>query len=91
MQTRIDEKWDAKWQKYMDYMAQNKRRPSKYRGEDKPLVNWLKHNRKLQNKGLFPERRKEKFEKLLATAESYRRVNQYNYASNESDSQDEEG
>lgn len=39
--------------------------------------NWLKHNKKLYNSGALKEERVEKFNVLLALAERYRHVNQY--------------
>lgn len=44
-----DERWMSMWQSYMDFMKENGRRPSKYKPEERTLVNWLKHNRKLVN------------------------------------------
>ena len=31
------------WQQYMDFLHENKRRPSKYKPEERDLVNWAKH------------------------------------------------
>lgn len=80
-----DERWLMKWQQYMNFMEKNKRCPSKYKPEDMTLVNWAKHNRKIRNKGLMEESRKEKFKKLCEVAASYRRVNQHAYLNNEED------
>lgn len=74
-----DERWQEKYQTYLSYLRTNKRRPSKYRPEDRDLVNWLKHNRKLRNKGLLPDKRKGDLEALLAEAFKYQRVNQHAY------------
>ena len=41
------------------------------------MLNWLKQNRKLLNASKLKEDRIEMFEKLLAMAEKYKRVNQY--------------
>ena len=43
------------------------------------LVNWLKYNRKMRNKGLLGESRLKRLNELLKEAESYRRVNQHQY------------
>lgn len=41
------------------------------------MLNWIKHNRKVMNKGEMKAERVEKFARLLATMEEYKRVNQY--------------
>lgn len=78
-----DERWNKMWKAYMGYLERNRRRPSKYKPRDMKLVNWLKHNRKLVNKGTFPESRKEKFDILLAEAAKYQRKNQNVYVNGE--------
>ena len=35
-----DQRWIMMWQKYMDFLHNNKRRPSKYQPEERDLVNW---------------------------------------------------
>lgn len=65
----------------MNFMEKNKRRPSKYKAADMKLVNWLKHNRKLRNKGLLQDSRKEKLNQLLEKCKDVHRVNQYAYPS----------
>lgn len=72
-----DERWMSMWQSYMDFMKENGRRPSKYKPEERTLVNWLKHNRKLVNKGEFPESRKKFLDELLQMGERLHRVNQW--------------
>lgn len=74
-----EERWLNMWQKYMDFMHENKRTPSKYDPDEKSLVNWVKHTRKLRNQGKMQESRKEKFAQLLDEAKKYQRVNQYVY------------
>lgn len=74
-----DDHWKEMWKAYMDFLAKNKRRPSKYNPENMKLVNWLKHNRKLRNKGILPDNRKDLFLELLAKAAKYQRVNQHSY------------
>lgn len=78
------------WEKYIDYLHTHQRRPSKYNPSDMKLVNWLKHNRKLMNKGTMEEGRKSKFEELLTEAAKYRRVNQHVYVNNIEDKSDDE-
>lgn len=52
------------------------RNPSKHRVEDHLLLNWMKHQRKLMNRGELKPDRVEKFKRLLAKSESLKRVNQ---------------
>ena len=79
-----DQRWTMMWQKYMDFLHNNKRRPSKYQPEERDLVNWAKHNRKLVNKGVLKADRKTRFDQLVAEAEKYQRVNQHQYVNGES-------
>lgn len=57
-----DELWLTKYQEIMSFMEQNHRRPSKYIPEEKPKVNWWKHQQKLLNAGALKEDRVELFE-----------------------------
>ena len=41
------------------------------------MLNWLKANRKVMNKGEMKEERVERFRELLEMCERYRRKNQY--------------
>ena len=41
----------AQWKAVMDFMAANKRRPSKFVDEERGLRNWWKHQQKLVNAG----------------------------------------
>lgn len=75
----LDQLWTFTWNEYMDYLCNNKRRPSKYREKDMRLVNWLKYNRKLLNRDKLSEDRKEKMLVLLKEIDKFRRVNQYSY------------
>lgn len=72
-----DERWLQKYNEVKDFIVKNKRNPSRHNIEDHLLLNWIKHNRKLMNKGEMKEERVEKFNVLLALAERYRHVNQY--------------
>ena len=69
--------WMHMWQSYMDFLTVNHRRPSKYKGEERGLVNWLKHVRKLRNQGRLPEERQEALARLLSEAARYQRINQH--------------
>lgn len=60
------------------FIETNKRNPSKYDATERGLYcNWIRHNRKLLKAEQLKEDRVEKFEKLLALCEEYRRINQY--------------
>ena len=72
-----EERWIAKYNEIMAFMAENHRRPSKYYLEERNNWNWMRHQQKLMGKGEMKEERIELFEKLLALFGEYRRVNQY--------------
>ena len=72
-----DERWMVRYKEVMAFIESNHRNPSKYRIEEHDMLNWVKANRKALNAGRLKEERVEKFEKLLALAEQYRRKNQY--------------
>ena len=72
-----DEKWLAKYNEIMAFMAENHRRPSKFIDEERGMRNWWKHQQKLENAGELKPERVEMFNKLLELGEKYRRVNQY--------------
>ena len=72
-----DEKWMARYNEVMTFIETNKRNPSRHRIEDHDMLNWLKANRKALNAGKMKQDRVEKFSKLLALMEQYKRKNQY--------------
>ena len=72
-----DARWLAKYTEVMDFMEKNHRNPSRHRIEEHLMLNFIKHNRKLLNKGEMKPERAEKFNELLAKIEEYKRVNQY--------------
>jgi hypothetical protein len=72
-----EEKWQQQWQTVMDFMAENKRRPSKFVDEERGLRNWWKHLQKLMNAGELKSDRIDKFNELLRLGEEVRRKNQY--------------
>lgn len=89
---KYDEHWLQIWQQYMDFMDTELRRPSKYYPEERPLFNWMKHNKKLLNKGLLSSQRESLFAQLLVEANQLRHVNQYFYSTQiEKPSQEEGG
>ena len=75
----IDERWDSHYEEVMQFMRENKRRPSKYRIEEHRMLNWMKVNNRLWRQGRLMASRTERFRQLRATAEQYQRINQYAY------------
>lgn len=73
-----DERWMKKYEEAMEFMELNHRNPSRHRLEEHDILNWIKHNRKVMNKGEMKGERVEKFMVLLGKIEENRRVNQYN-------------
>lgn len=67
----------AKYEEVKRFVEDNKRNPSKYVPEERTLVNWIKQQRKLVNKGELSPGRVEMFERLLSLWERYKRVNQW--------------
>lgn len=72
-----DELWLSKNNEVMSFIERNHRDPSKHRLEEHQMLNFVKHNRKLMNKGELKVDRVEMFEKLLEMGEKYKRKNQY--------------
>ena len=73
-----DERWIIRYNEMMTFIENNKRNPSKHDEEERgKFLNWLKANRKVMNAGKMKPERVEKFRKLLALTEQYRRKNQY--------------
>lgn len=72
-----DAKWLAKYNEVKNFIETNKRNPSKHRIEEHLMLNFIKHNRKLLNKGEMKDDRVEKFNELLTMMEEYKRVNQW--------------
>lgn len=72
-----DERWQEKYEEVVTFIKKNHRNPSKYVDEEKGLVNWCKHQRKIINAGGMKPERVALFQKLLELGEEYRRVNQY--------------
>lgn len=73
-----DERWLAKYSDVKTFIEVNHRNPSRYDDEERGLYcNWIRHNRKLLNKGLLKPERVERFKLLLELTEENRRKNQY--------------
>ena len=67
----------AKYEEAMEFMELNHRNPSRHRLEEHDILNWIKHNRKLMNKGEMKGERLVLSNKLLSLSEQYHHVNQY--------------
>ena len=72
-----DERWLAKYNEVVEFINTNHRNPSRHRIEEHDMLNWLKCNRKKMNAGEMKAERVEKFNKLLALTEEYKRKNQW--------------
>ena len=70
-------KWLLNYQEVIAFIDKNHRNPSKYVDEERGLVNWCKHQRKVINAGNMPSDRLKKFEQLQELAEKYKRINQW--------------
>ena len=72
-----DERWNKRYQDVMDFMEKNHRNPSRHRLEEHDMLNWVKQQRKLKNKGELKAERVKLFNELLQIGERYKHVNQY--------------
>ena len=72
-----EERWNKRYDDVMDFMEKNHRNPSRHRLEEHDMLNWVKQQRKLKNKGELKEERVEMYKELLALMEEYKRKNQY--------------
>lgn len=72
-----EERWLINYNEVMGFIRANCRNPSKHRIEEHDMLNWLKANRKLMNKGEMKGDRIDRFNELLAKIEEYKRKNQY--------------
>ena len=72
-----DERWIKQYDDVMEFLAKNHRNPSRHRLEEHDMLNWVKQQRKLKNKGELKIERVEMLERLLSLWEEYKRVNQW--------------
>lgn len=70
-------RWMLKYNEVVSFIETNQRNPSRHNIEDHLALNWIKHNRKLLNKGEMKPKRAEMFKELLALMEKYKKVNQW--------------
>ena len=61
-----DERWNKRYQEVRTFIETNKRNPSKHRIEEHDMLNWVKQQRKLKNKGELKAERAEMLERLLS-------------------------
>ncbi len=61
----------------MVFLAENHGNPSRHRLEEHDMLNWVKQQRKMKNKGELKAERAEMLERLLSLWEECRRVNQW--------------
>ena len=70
-------RWMTRYEEVVGFVETNHRNPSKHRLEEHDMLNWVKQQRKLNNKGELKAERAEMLKRLLSLWEEYRRVNQY--------------
>lgn len=71
-----EERWQKRYEE-VEFISTNHRNPSKHRIEEHDMLNWLKANKKLMNKGEMKGDRIDRFNELLAKIEEYKCKNQY--------------
>lgn len=72
-----DERWQKQYDDVMEFLAKNHRNPSRHRLEEHDMLNWVKQQRKLKNKGELRADRAEMLGRLLSLWEESKRKNQY--------------
>ena len=72
-----DERWQKQYDEVMEFLAKDHRNPSRHRLEEHDMLNWVKQQRKLKNKGDLRAESAEMFERLLSLWEERKRVNQW--------------
>ena len=70
-------RWLTRYQEVVRFIEANHRNPSRHRIEEHDMLNWVKQQRKLKNKGELKTERAEMLERLLSLWEEYKRKNQY--------------
>ena len=72
-----EDRWITRYEEVKTFIENNKRNPSKHRLEEHDMLNWVKQQRKLKNKGELKPERAEMLERLLSLWEEYKRKNQW--------------
>ena len=70
-------RWLTKYNEVVEFIQTNHRNPSRHRIEEHDMLNWLKANRKVMNKGEMKKERVERFRELMEMMGQYRRKNQW--------------
>ena len=70
-------RWMTRYEEVVGFVETNHRNPSRHRLEEHDMLNWVKQQRKLKNKGELKAERAEMLERLLSLWEEYKRVNQW--------------
>ena len=60
-----EERWQIQYDEVVEFIESNHRNPSRHRLEEHDMLNWVKANRKVMNKGKMKAERVEPFMKLL--------------------------
>ncbi|MDE5739681.1 MAG: helicase associated domain-containing protein [Bacteroidaceae bacterium] len=74
-----DESWEKNYHAFLNFMTEQKKRPSKHRTAEHPMLNWLKYQKKRMAQGKMKPERIDRFKQLLEVADQYLRKNQYAY------------
>ena len=72
-----DERWMRRYEEVVEFIEANHRNPSRHRIQEHDMLNWVKANRKVMNKGEMRPERIERFRELMEMCERYRRKNQW--------------
>ena len=72
-----DERWLYRCLDVVRFIEKNHRNPSRHRIEEHDMLNWVKQQRKLNNKGELKAERAEMLKRLLSLWEEKKRKNQY--------------
>ncbi len=76
-----DLKWAANLDMIMGFIREHGYRPSKYKADERNMINWVKSQKRRYEAGIMPEYRREPFRQLLELMVALRRRNQYTYES----------
>ena len=69
--------WQSKYDAIWTFVSENHRGPSRHHLEEKRMLNWLKYNRKILNKGVLSPEKTDLIMRLRAYIASFNRINQY--------------
>ena len=72
-----EERWNIRYNEVKTFIETSRRNPSKYAAEERLMVHFLKHGRKMVNAGEMAEPRFSYFLKMLKLSEKYKRKNQW--------------